>query len=56
MEVQKKKIIKYYTNKVYYFGNITTCRVKERYAKIKHQLNNICTDELIDFYFYINLD
>lgn len=47
MEVQKTKFLKYYINKLYHFGNITTFYVERGNAKIKHYLNNISTGKFI---------
>ncbi len=51
MATWKEKVIKYYTNNLYYFGNTTTSRAEEGYAKIKRQLNNTSTGMIIKFSF-----
>lgn len=43
----KKKVLNCYTNNFIHFGNITTLRAENGYAKIKYQLNNTSTDMII---------
>lgn len=54
MTIQKNKVIKCYTNKLCQFGNTITSQAEEGHAKIQHQLNNILTSMILQFFFQLN--